>query len=169
MRQLAAERSFLSQGLFHSQNPCRQTNEEGAVVGLNFGVVSGAVTAYFTALGATVDDDIAVAVLDIRLGADGLELAAAGIGAITGVDIDVKRPQAKGTVITGGIAERQDLFSAMRTNKAVVVFCKPFLVHAASERKNYTIILPQTKKNVKRMRGAKYEVRYTESEKRSNF
>ena len=102
--------------------------------------MSGAVTAELTAFGTTVNNDIAVAVLDVGLGADGLELTAAGIGAVAGVDIDMKRPQTEGTVIARGVAERQDLFSAMRANKAVIVFCKSFLFHAASEWSDFLTI-----------------------------
>ena len=103
---------------------------------MNFGVVSGAVTAELTAFGTAMDDDIAVAVLDVGLGADGLQFTAAGVGTVTGVDVNVERPEAKRAVVARGVAERKDLFSAVCTNKAAIVFCESFMFHVASEKQD---------------------------------
>ena len=136
----SSKRSLLSQGLPSSPTTSPQTggqtDEEGAVIGLNFGVVSGAVTAELAAFGTAMDDDIAVAVLDVGLGADRLQFTAAGVGTVTGVDVNVERPEAKRAVVARGVAEREDLFSAVCTNKAAIVFCESFLFHVASEKQD---------------------------------
>ena len=110
-----------------SLQTCSQANEEGSVVGLCFCLVGGAITADLTAFGAAVDDDVAA--FCIRLGADGLHLTAAGIGAVTGIDVDVERPQAERAVVARGISKRQDLFAAMLTDESIIVFGKSFLLH----------------------------------------
>ena len=104
---------------------------------MDLGVVSGAVTAELTAFGTTVDDDIAVAVFDVGLGADRLQFTAAGVGAISRVDVHVERPETKRAMVARGIAEREHLFFAMCANKAAIVFGESFLFHAASEKMFY--------------------------------
>ena len=113
---------------------CGEANEEGPVVGLRFSVIGGAITADLAAFGAAMDDDVAVAVFGIGLGADGLHLTAAGIGAIAGVDVDVEGPEAEGAMIARGEAEGCDLFLAMRADESAIVFGKPFLFHERPPR-----------------------------------
>lgn len=115
---------------------CGEANEEGAVVGLHLCIVGSAVAVDFTAFGAAVIDDKSM--LGIRLGADGLHLTAAGIGAVTGVDINVKRPETEGAMIARGKAERQDLFVTVRADEAAVVFGEPFLLHETSANEKVT-------------------------------
>ena len=86
--------------------------------------MSGAATADLAAFGAAVDDDVTLA--GVGLGADGLQQAAAFIGAVAGVDVHVDGPQAEWAMVTGGIAKGLDLSAAVGADKAAVVFCKAF-------------------------------------------
>ena len=105
-----------------------QADEEAAVIGLIARVERGAVSANFTAFGATVNDDEIMS--RIGLGANGLHLSATGIGTVTGIDIHMKGPQAEGAMIPGAVSHGRYLFTAMGADKGAVVFCKSFLFHA---------------------------------------
>ena len=83
-----------------SELSCGEANKEGAVIGLNLCVIGCAVPAKLTAFCAAVGNDVAVA--GIGLGADGLHLTAAFVCAVTGVDVNVERPEAEGAVVSGG-------------------------------------------------------------------
>ena len=48
--------------------------------------------------------------------------SAAIVGSVAGIYINVKRAQTKGAMIARGIAERQNLSSAILTDKARIVF-----------------------------------------------
>ena len=111
-------------------SPGRQPNEQHQIVGLYLGLVGGAATADLAAFLALGDDDIAL--LGIGLGGDGLQIATARIGAVTGIDVHVPRPEAEGTVVAGGVAQGLDLFAAMDADKAVVQLGKAFLFHGMS-------------------------------------
>ena len=110
--------------------PRRQPNDEHQVVGLHLGLVGGAATADLAAFLALGDDDIAL--LGIGLSGDGLQIATARIGAVTGVDVHVPRPEAEGTVVAGGVAQGLDLLPTMDADKAVVQLGKAFLFHVVS-------------------------------------
>ena len=86
--------------------------------------MSRAVAAYLAAFCAAVDDNVPL--FGVGLGANGLKQAAALVGTVTGVDVDVYGPQAKGTVVAGGISQRLYLSAAMRADKSAVVFRKAF-------------------------------------------
>ena len=90
--------------------------------------MGGAVAVDLAAACATVDDNEAF--FGIGLCADGLHRTFAFAGAVTGIDVHVKRPEAEGAVIAGGKAERLHGFSAVLTNKAVIIFGESFLLHA---------------------------------------
>ena len=70
-----------------------------------------------------------VALFGIGLNADGLHLSAAGVGAVSRIDVHVEGPETEGAVVSGRVSKRLYLPSAMGANKAVVVFCKAFLFH----------------------------------------
>ena len=86
-----------------------------------------AVAMDLAAFGAAMNDDVSFA--GIRLGTDRLHLPAAGVCSVTGIDVYVQRPETKRAVIARGKAQRFNLFSAMRANKAAIIFAKAFLFH----------------------------------------
>ena len=89
--------------------------------------MGGAVAVKLSALGASVNDDESL--FGIGLCADRLHLPLAFAGAVSGIDVYVERPEAKGAVIAGGVAQRFHFFSAVCADKAVVIFCESFLLH----------------------------------------
>ena len=111
-------------------HPRRQLDDEHQVVGLHLGLVGGAATADLSAFGAFGDDDVPL--LGIGLGGDGLQIPSAGVGAVAGVDVHVPRPEAEGTVVAGGVAQRLDLTAAVDANKTVVQLGKALLFHVVS-------------------------------------
>ena len=113
-----------------SLSSCRQLDDEHQIVGLYLGLVGGTATADLSALGALGNDNVAL--LGIGLGRDGLQVASAGVGSVTGIDVYVPRPEAEGTMITGGVAEGLYLASAMDADKPVVQLGKSFLFHGSS-------------------------------------
>ncbi len=123
--------------------PCCQADEQLFAVGLILCLVRGAVTAQFSAHGASVDDHKSSAC--IGLYADRFHLPAALVGAIPRVDVHMQRPQAKGAMIARGIAQRNYFLSAMRANKTVVVFRKSLLFHVSTPRFSVTTYYVSTK------------------------
>ena len=89
-----------------------------------------AVAVDLAAFGATVDDDVSL--FGVWLDANGLHSAAAGVGAVAGIDVHVKRPEAERAVVARGVAEGLYLKSAVGADKAVIVFCKKLLFHIFS-------------------------------------
>ena len=57
------------------------------------------------------------------------EYAAAGVRSVTRVYINVKRAEAKRTVVSRRVAERLDLASAIRAGEATIVFLKSLFFH----------------------------------------
>ena len=110
-----------------SNFPRRQPNQKTHAVGLGFCLVGGAVAVKLAAFGTAVNDHVSLS--RVGLHADRLHRSAALVGAIPGIDVHVQGPQAKRAVVARGVAQGQDLFSAMRANKAAVVFGKAFLFH----------------------------------------
>lgn len=109
---------------------CCELNEQINVIGLNFGFVRRAIASDLAAFIALVDDDIAL--FRIGLYANGAKNAAAGVGAIAGVDIHVQGTEALGAVIARAITERLDFKSAVFADERIVVFGKAFLFHGKS-------------------------------------
>ena len=105
----------------------RQSDQELDAVGLRFCLVRGAVAVDLPAFGTAVNDHVAFA--RVGLYADRLHWRAALVGAVSGVDIHVQGPQAKRAMVARGIAQRQDLFFAVRADESAVVFGKAFLLH----------------------------------------
>ena len=83
-------------------------------------VCGGAVAASLAADLAFVCDDIAAA--GIRLGKDRAHRTPTGIFAVSGHNIHMERPEAKGAMVARGIAERLDLAAAVGTDKARIIF-----------------------------------------------
>ena len=104
-----------------------QANEERFIVGLDLGLVGGAVAVDLAAARALVNDDKAL--FGIGLGANGLHLSAAFAGTVAGVDVHVERPEAEGTVVARGVAKGLYGLSAVLANKSVIVFGESFLFH----------------------------------------
>ncbi len=107
-----------------------QLDEQIDVVGLDLGFVCGAVAADLAAFVAFVNDDVSF--FGIGFHADGAENAAAGVGAVTGVDIHMKRAKAFGAMVAGAIPEGLDLKSAVFADEGIVVFGESFLFHGVS-------------------------------------
>ena len=116
-------------------NACGQLDEQLDAVGLNLCFVCRTIAVNFTALGATVNNDVTLAC--VGLGANGLHLSAASIGSVTGVDVYVQGPKTKRAVIARCKAQGFYLFSAMCANKAAIVFAKAFLFHTYPPTHNY--------------------------------
>ena len=113
-----------------SISACGQTNEKAEVVRLFFGLVSRPIAAKLAALGAFMHDDKPLS--RIGLYAQGHHFSAAFRGAVTGIDVQVKRPEAEGAMVAGAVAERLYLPSAIGADKGGVIFCKAFLFHKKS-------------------------------------
>ena len=86
--------------------------------------MSRPIAAKLTAFGTFVDDDKAAA--RVGLHTQRHHFAAAVRGAVPGVDVKMKRPQAKGTVVARAIAEGLDLAAAVGADKGGVVLVKRF-------------------------------------------
>ena len=108
----------------------RQANEQFHAVGLILRLVRGAVAVQFAAFGTAMNDDISLAC--IGFDTDRLHFTATFAGSIAWVDIYVKRPQAKGTVVARGVAQGMHLLAAMRADKPIIVFGKSLLLHVRS-------------------------------------
>lgn len=74
-----------------------------------------------------MDDDISL--LGVGESLNRAENTATVVGSVAGVDVNVKRAEAEGAVISRGVAERQHLFSAVPADKSLVVFLKSFVFH----------------------------------------
>ena len=117
----------------------RQANEQTMVVGLDFRVERGAVAADLSALCATVNDDKATA--RVGFGADRFHLAAAGVCAVAGIDVEVDRREAERAVVARREPQGQDFSAADGAYEAVVVFAKAFFLHSRtsfSVHKNFS-------------------------------
>ena len=90
----------------------------------------GAATRERPAFLATVHKNVAA--FGVRLGADGTQGSATAVGTIPRMNVHVERVKAKGAMIARGVAERQNLPTAMRTEKAVIVFCEKCRIHKPS-------------------------------------
>ena len=97
-----------------------QGNELVDIVGLVLCLVGRLVSLDLPALGATVYDDISL--LGVGDAAYRLHRRAAFVCAVSGVYINVQRPETHGAVITRGIAQMLYRGSAMGADKTVIVF-----------------------------------------------
>ena len=84
---------------------CGEPDDHIHIVGLYLGLVGGLIAYRDPAFLASVDKHVAS--LGVRLRLDGTEDAAAGVGPVAGVDINVERAEAEGAVVTGGVAQGQ--------------------------------------------------------------
>jgi len=82
--------------------------------------VRGAVSVDLTATRAFVNDYVALFGVGYYL--DWLHGRAAFAGAVTGIDVDVERPKAKGAVIARRISKRLYFTSAVGAHKSRVIF-----------------------------------------------
>ena len=87
--------------------------------------MGGAAALFGAAFGAFVRDDIAF--FEVGLNEDRLHKPQALAGAITGVFVNMYRPQAERAMVARGRAERLYLSSAMSADESRVVFCKSFI------------------------------------------
>ena len=78
-------------------NSCGQFDEQLDAIGLNLCFVCRAVAVDLAAAGAAVDDDKSF--FGIGFCADRLHFPLAFAGAVAGIDVHVKRPEAEGAVI----------------------------------------------------------------------
>ena len=109
-------------------NARSKLNKQGAVIRLSLCIKSSTVTAYFTAFFALMNNNKSS--FRVGLGADRSQKAAALVGAITGIYINMYRPKAKGTMISRACSHRENLFATMQANKCLVFFRKAFLFHS---------------------------------------
>ena len=89
--------------------------------------MGGAVAVDLAALGAFVNDDVAL--FGVGLGGDRLHKPLALARAVARIYIEMLRPQAKGAMISRGIAEGLNLFAAMLADEGVVIFGKKLGFH----------------------------------------
>ena len=90
-------------------------------------VIRGAVTAELAAFGTAVYHDKTL--LRVSKDLNRLKLPPTLTGAVAGIDIHVKRPEAVRAVIPRRVSEWLYLPSAVRADKSVVVFRKSFRFH----------------------------------------
>ena len=107
---------------FGRSSSCGKFYQKSYVVGLILCLVRRAVALDLTALGAFVDDNVAL--FGIGLHANRLHKAAAFVCPVAGIYVNVQGAQAKWTVVAGGISEALDLFFAAGADKSAVVFCE---------------------------------------------
>lgn len=81
--------------------------------------------------------DYYISALCVGLGFYRAEDTAALVRSVTGVYINVEGAEAKGTMVSRGIAEGQDLFAAIFADKAVIVFGKAFCFHIYLPTQNF--------------------------------
>ena len=106
---------------------CCEADNQAHIVGLDLRLVSSLVSHRPAASITAVGDNISA--LGVGLSLDGTENSAAVVGSVTGVNIDVQGAQTEGAVVSRGIAERQNLFSAGAADKAAVVFSESLVFH----------------------------------------
>ena len=131
-----------------------QLYEQFHAVGLDLCFVGRLISVELAALGAFVNDDISLFGICDYL--DRLHWRAAFAGAVTGIYINVERPEAEGAVIARGVAQGLDLLAAMCANKSVIIFCKSFLFHfstfylifTVSPGATFTVMLPEVNHTV---------------------
>jgi hypothetical protein len=99
---------------------------------LRFSVKSGAVSANFTAFFAFMNYDKAA--LRVGLGSDWAQKPSAIVCSVTRININVKRPKAKGTVISRACTHRQHLLAAVTADKGFILFGKSFLFHKTPQK-----------------------------------
>lgn len=99
---------------------CSQFYKLVDIVRLNFCLVGGFVAFYLTAFCTTVNYYISF----FRVGdaAYRFHRSTALVGTVSGIYVYVKRPQAYGTMISGGVSQGLYFRSAMSTDEAVIVF-----------------------------------------------
>ena len=99
---------------------CRQLDDKVGIIGLYFCLVRRLVSDDGSALLALMDNDVTPLWVGLRF--DRAKYAAAWVGSVAGVYINMQRAQAKGAMIARGVAEGKNLTAAALTCKAVIVF-----------------------------------------------
>ena len=106
---------------------CSQLNDQRGIVRLYLSLVRCLVSddraAFITFM------DYNVSLFRIRLCLDRTEYASTVVGSVTGIYIHVQGAETEGAVITRGITEWQNLFTAVFTYESIVVFSKSFVFH----------------------------------------
>ena len=64
------------------------------------------------------------------------------IGSVARIDVNVKRAKTEGTVISRGVAKRQDLFSAVFADKSRIVFLKSLVFHNTTYNSAFKYYFP---------------------------
>ena len=107
-----------------------QRNDLSEIVGLNFHIVRRLISADLAAFFTAVNDDVAFFGIGLHL--DRAQNAAAGVGAVAGVDIHVQRAKTARTVVAGAVAKGLDGQTAVFADEGIVIFGKSFLFHKIS-------------------------------------
>ena len=91
---------------------------------------------------AFMDYDISL----FRVGLDPYraQYAAAGVRSVSGVYINVKRAEAERAVISRGVAERENLFSAILADESAIVFLESLFFHNHLPTQNFLKISDTT-------------------------
>ena len=105
----------------------RQLDQFRHIIRLGFRLGGGLVAADRPAFGAAVGDNKSL--FRIRLRGDGLHLPAAVRCPVAGILIQMEGPQAKRTMIAGGVAQGLYFLSAMSADESAVVLRKSFRFH----------------------------------------
>ena len=106
---------------------CGELDEQVGIIGLDLSVVCRLVADGGTALLTTVDDNKAALGVGERLYR--AKNAAAIVGSVAGIYVNVKRTKAKRAVIARGVAEGQNLLAAILAYKSGIVFLESFFFH----------------------------------------
>ena len=105
----------------------RELDDELYIVGLDLCLMGGAVAVKLAAFCAFVDDNVAL--FGVGLGGDGLHKTAALAGTVAGIYIEMLRPQAKGAVVSRGVAEGLNLPPAVLADEGIVIFGEKLCFH----------------------------------------
>lgn len=106
--------------LFFNPRSCCQRDQKPLAIGLHLCLVRGTIAVKLATFLTTVKNHKSVT--RIGLCTDRLHRAAARVGAITGINIDVHAPKAKRTMIARGKAKRFNLATTVQAREATVVF-----------------------------------------------
>ncbi len=106
---------------------CRECDKLFQAVGLDIGVVGGAVSVYLTAFCTAVYYNIALAW--IGDGGNRLHKSAALVCTVSGIYIDMYRPKTVRAMVARAFSERLHLPAAVLADKSAVIFAESFYFH----------------------------------------
>ena len=112
---------------YGSDRPCCELDNKLHIVGLDLRLVSGFVSHDLAAFIAAVNYDIAF--LGVGKRSYRTENTSAIVLAISGIDVNVKRAEAKRAVIARGVSEWKNLTAAILAYKSIIVFRESFVFH----------------------------------------